>query len=82
LLEEIVAILKHRHIRVSFSKELKDYLIKIWYDPIYWARPLKRAITKFVTNELSRKLLSWEIMEWDGILLDINGDILKIIKEK
>lgn len=29
LLDEIVGILRHRHIKVQFSKELKEYLIKV-----------------------------------------------------
>ncbi len=82
LLDEIVGILRHRHIKVQFSKELKEYLIKVWYDPIYWARPLKRAIIKHVLNPLSMKLLAWEINDWSEIDLDMKWDSLDVKKHK
>jgi len=80
LLKDVITLLKQKHIQINFSSNLKEYLIKIWYDPIYWARPLKRAITKNIMNELSTKILSWEIVEWDKIELDYKGDELKIKK--
>lgn len=80
LLQELVDILKQKHIKISFTKNLKDYLIKVWFDPIYWARPLKRAITKYVINELSSKLLSWEILEGSEIELDVEWEKLVVNK--
>lgn len=80
LLREVSALLKPKHIQIIFTQALKDYLIKIWYDPLYWARPLKRAITKHIMNELSTRILSWEIVEWDKIELDYTKNELKVKK--
>ncbi|MDD2565618.1 MAG: AAA family ATPase [Candidatus Gracilibacteria bacterium] len=80
LLQELVDILKQKHIKISFTKNLKDYLIKVGFDPIYGARPLKRAITKYVINELSSKLLSGEILEGSEIELDVEGEKLVVNK--
>lgn len=70
LLEEVSELLKQKHIKANFTERLKEYVIKMWYDPAFGARPLKRAIVKYVSNPLSIKLLSWEIKEWDDILID------------
>lgn len=81
LLQEIIELLKPKHIALNFSQKLKNYIIRVGYDPIYWARPLKRAITKHITNELSTRILSWEIMDWDVINLDIKWDRLLVNKD-
>jgi ATP-dependent Clp protease ATP-binding subunit ClpA len=61
LLKNVAKILKDKDIKVEFSDELKDYLIKIGYDREFGARPMKRAITNVVMNNLSTKIISNEI---------------------
>lgn len=73
LLQQLTKILEEKHISVTFDTSLKQYLAKVWYDQEFGARPMKRAITKFVLNPLSQKLLSWEIQEWEKIELWIDG---------
>jgi ATP-dependent Clp protease ATP-binding subunit ClpA len=56
-------------------------LISVWYDIEFWARPMKRAITSIVLNELSNYLLKWEIVDWDSVTLSVENDKLKILKK-
>ncbi len=81
LLENVAKILSEKNIKVSFDKKLKDYLISVWYDIEFWARPMKRAITSTVLNELSNYLLKWEIVDWDNVVLSVEKDKLKILKK-
>ncbi|EKD66731.1 MAG: hypothetical protein ACD_49C00017G0003 [uncultured bacterium (gcode 4)] len=69
-LSEVSERLQEKNIRINFSEALKNFLIKEWYNPEYWARPLKRAITKHIVNELSTLILSGKINEWDKLDLD------------
>ena len=69
LLDEISKILEKKEIKASFDNSLKDYLIEIWYDEEFGARPLKRAITNTLLNELSNYLISEQIIPWDEILI-------------
>ena len=69
LLDEISKILEKKEIKASFDNSLKDYLIEIWYDEEFGARPLKRAITNTLLNELSNYLISEQIIPWDEILV-------------
>lgn len=78
LLKEVKQKLEEKNIFVNFSEKLKNHIIKIWYNPEYWARPLKRAITKYIVNELSSKILAWEINEGDNIELDVKSDKLVV----
>jgi ATP-dependent Clp protease ATP-binding subunit ClpB len=81
LLEDIVKLLKEKNISVSFTSELKKYLISIGYDKEFWARPMKRAITSFILNNLSFKLLSDEIKSSDTIQLDVDDEKKLIVKK-
>ena len=80
LLEDVIKILEKRNIKATYSPELLRYLSKEWYNKDFWARPSKRLITSFILNELSKKILEWEISEWENIILDIEEKKLKIKK--
>ena len=77
LLENVRKILEKKWIKAKFSENLKKHIAKIGYDPEFGARPLKRAITNEIMNSLSMKLLSWEVKEWENVVLDIgeNGEL-------
>ncbi len=72
LLNNVSKILEAKNIKTEFSENLKKYLVKIWYDSDFWARPMKRAITSLIMNNLSVKLLNSEINAWDNILIDVS----------
>lgn len=78
LLKDVEKILNGKNISVVFSDNLKKYLIKVWYDIEFWARPMKRAITNIILNQLSIKLLNSEVISWSDIVLDIddNGELI------
>ncbi len=82
LLEDIVKILKEKNISVSFTPEIKKYLIHIGYDKEFWARPMKRAITSFILNNLSLKLLSDEIKAGDSVELDVDDEKKLVVRKK
>ncbi len=71
-LKNISKLLSKKDIKVEFLNDLKKYLIEIWYDKEYWARPLKRAINDVILNELSKGIISWNISAWDNIKIDYN----------
>jgi ATP-dependent Clp protease ATP-binding subunit ClpA len=44
------------------------------FDSVYGARPLRRAIQRYVENDLSRKILTGDVSEGDLVTVDIDGD--------
>jgi ATP-dependent Clp protease ATP-binding subunit ClpA len=58
LLQNVVKRLEERNIKVSFSDNLKKHLMEVGYDREFGARPMKRAITNVIMNQLSTKILS------------------------
>ena len=81
LLDEFKNKLKEKNISISFWEKIKDFLINVWYDKDFGARPLKRAITKHILNNISSKIISWEIKEWDTFELDIDDNKNIIVKK-
>jgi len=66
---------------LQLSTEAKDYIAEKGYDVQFGARPLKRAIQKYLEDELADVVLGGELEAGDTILMDIN-DETKIIKAK
>ncbi len=51
-----------------------DYLGELGYEPQFGARPLKRVLQKYVLNELSKKILSGQVVKEGSIKLDLGID--------
>jgi len=66
--------LKERKISLALTDRAKNFLAERGYDPVYGARPLKRAIQKHILDELALKLLEGTFKEGDEIVMDVDGD--------
>jgi len=53
---------------------VRDYLARAGYDPIYGARPLKRAIQKELENTLALEILQGRFREGDAIQVGVAED--------
>lgn len=81
LLENVSKILEEKNIKATFTPKLKKYIISVWSDKEFWARPMRRAIINVILNELSNYLLRWDLIDWDDVIIDIENDKLKILKK-
>ncbi len=72
--------------QINISKDAKDYIADKGYDEQYGARPLKRAIQKYIEDPLAEKIIGHTFEEGDEIKVEFNKDkeeiILKINKKK
>jgi len=66
--------LAERKLGIELTEEAKAWLAKEGYDPLYGARPLRRAIERYVENPLSSKILRGEFVEGDTVTVDLGGD--------
>ena len=66
--------------KVELTAKAKDFLAEKGYDPQYGARPLNRAIQKYLEDVVAEEILKGDIMEGDVIIADHDGksDELKI----
>ena len=66
--------LQERDMDIVLSDEAMTQLVAVGYDPVYGARPLKRAIQQAIENPLSVKLLSGEFVAGDTIKVDVDAE--------
>jgi len=74
MVKDLQSRLAERKLGVELTEEAKSWLAKEGYDPLYGARPLRRAIERYVENPLSNKVLSGEFNEGDTVLVDLGDD--------
>ena len=61
---------------IKFDEGALDHLVELGYDPVYGARPLKRAIQRYVENPLAQELLSGRFVAGDKINVSRQEDQL------
>ena len=66
--------LYERELDIELSADAMNKLVAVGYDPVYGARPLKRAIQQEIENPLSLKLLAGDFVAGDIIKVDIGAD--------
>jgi len=66
--------LAERKIVLELTDTAKSWLAKVGFDPIYGARPLRRALERYVENPLSSRILQGEFKEGDTVLVDVTDD--------
>ena len=65
-----------RDIGLELTEGALDWLGEVGYDPVYGARPLKRAIQQYMENALARDLLQGRFLPGQTIVVDRAGDQL------
>ena len=73
----IQKMLEDNGVTLQMSDEAIDFLATAGYDPEFGARPVKRAIQRYLLNDLSKKLLSQEVNREKPIIVEREGDGLK-----
>jgi len=81
LIGEVKKRLSEHNISVELTDAAKSWLLKEGYDPAYGARPLRRAIQRYVENPISKGILDGEYVEGSTILVDAKGDGLTFAKK-
>jgi ATP-dependent Clp protease ATP-binding subunit ClpC len=71
MVKDLQKRLAERKLGVEITEKAKSWLTKEGYDPLFGARPLRRAIERYVENPLSTKLLRGEFREGDTIIVDL-----------
>jgi ATP-dependent Clp protease ATP-binding subunit ClpC len=79
LVREVEKRLAERSIKLEVNEKAKAWLAKKGYDPVYGARPLRRAIQRHVENPISTKILQGEFKGGDTIAISPEKDDLTFV---
>lgn len=74
LLKDVRKRLAEEELVLKLTDSATDFLVKSGYDEQYGARPLKRAIQKFIEDPLSEKILMGEFTRGDEIEVDVSAE--------
>ena len=74
LLKDVRKRLSEEELTLRLTDTATDFLVKHGYDEQYGARPLKRAIQKFIEDPLSEKILMGDFSRGDEIEVDVSPD--------
>ncbi|MEY4635582.1 MAG: Chaperone protein ClpB 1 [Acidobacteriota bacterium] len=72
--------LADRKIHITLSDAAKDFLVREGYDPVYGARPLKRALQRLLLDPLALRVLDGEFRDGDTVVVDHAADKLSFSK--
>lgn len=70
--------LNDQKIRLIMSDVALDFLAEIGYDPVYGARPLKRAIQRYLETAIAKAILKGEFKQGDTIFVDVEDERLSL----
>ncbi|MEG4283674.1 AAA family ATPase [Microcoleus sp. A006_D1] len=79
--KRIERLLAEQKITLELSDAAKNHITDVGYDPVYGARPLKRAIQRELENPLANKILENAFVEGDTIAIDCVNNALQFRKK-
>jgi ATP-dependent Clp protease ATP-binding subunit ClpB len=68
--------LDDQKLALKISEDGLDYLAELGYDPVYGARPLKRAISRYLETAIAKSILRGEYQPGDTIFVDVEDERL------
>ena len=74
LVRDIQSRFKGGTTKIILSEEVKDFIVKEGFDPLYGARPLKRVLQKHLEDPLADELLKGKVFEGVDIYVDLGDD--------
>jgi ATP-dependent Clp protease ATP-binding subunit ClpB len=80
-LKRVESLLADQKISLDISKAACEYLVEVGYDPVYGARPIKRAIQREVENAIATKILDNSFVSGDTIVIDSSEQGLSFKKK-
>jgi ATP-dependent Clp protease ATP-binding subunit ClpB len=81
-LKRVERLLSEQKIKLHLSEAALDHLVEAGYDPVYGARPIKRAIQRELENAIATKLLEQTFTEGDTIQVEWKDNQLVFLKQQ
>jgi ATP-dependent Clp protease ATP-binding subunit ClpB len=74
--ERLKGRLADRKMSLKLSEIALDFLVDVGYDPVYGARPLKRAIQRELETQIAKLILRGDVIDGDTIFVDVENERL------
>ena len=77
MLKDTIKALSEKDIKFEISEEAKKFILDKGTDIKFGARPLRRAIQRYIEDELSELILKGELIDGQTVKIDFENDKLK-----
>ena len=74
MVDAVQARLTEQALALNVSEAAKDWLVKEGYDPVFGARPLRRAVQRHIENPLSNRILNGDFKHGDTVYVDVDDE--------
>lgn len=74
MLKEVKSEANSKDIKLTITDEVKDYILEKGYNPKFGARPMRRAIQKYIEDEISESYLKGDIKSESNVIVSIKDD--------
>jgi ATP-dependent Clp protease ATP-binding subunit ClpC len=76
-IEKVLQRLRHKNIKVELDEKAKEFLVEKGYNPDFGARPMRRAVERFLEDPLAEEILKGGLHEGEPIVVTCNGEKLE-----
>ncbi|WP_123054255.1 ATP-dependent Clp protease ATP-binding subunit [Clostridium sp. JN-1] len=81
MIEEVKEEVSEKNINITVTDKVKDFILNIGYDDRYGARPLRRAIQRYIEDKISEDYLQGKFSDGSNIKVDLVDEKISIINE-
>jgi len=81
MVNEVAARLRDGDLIIEVTEKAKEFLAKEGFDQMYGARPLRRAIQKYVEDRLSEEILAGTFKKGDKLVIDAGAEGIVVAKD-
>ena len=75
-IEKVLQRLRHKNIKVELDEKAKEFLVEKGYNPDFGARPMRRAVERYLEDPLAEEILKGGLHENEPIMVTREGDKL------
>ena len=81
-IQRVAHRLQEKDIALKVDEKAMDLILKVAYDPIYGARPLRRYLEKHIVTALSKLIISGSLLDHSVVHISAKGDKLDFLIEQ
>jgi len=75
-IKKVMERLKGKNLKLNLDDKAKDFLVEKGYDPTYGARPMRRAVERFLEDPLAEEILKGNLHEGEPVQVTVEDDKL------
>jgi ATP-dependent Clp protease ATP-binding subunit ClpC len=75
-INKVLGRLKARNIQLAFSEAAREFLVQKGYDPQYGARPMRRAVERYLEDPLAEEILRGNVHDGEPVQVGVEGEKL------